>query len=109
MEEGTVIHGTGLTSDLIDAFTGELEAKAPEMAQRARLVFSSVYKALDEDQDGVNYGAYSEDAGDLLLELLDCLDVIAPSGFYFGTHPGDGSDYGWWRQEAAIGKEDAEV
>jgi len=31
--------------------------------------------------------------------VWDAMDEIAPDGYYFGAHPGDGSDYGYWEIE----------
>ena len=78
---GTVSHGTMLTSDLIPAFMAELPA-----SHKLRVEY---------DEHGYN----AADADDLLECLFDALDAQAPEGCYFGAHPGDGSDYGYWPVE----------
>jgi hypothetical protein len=35
----------------------------------------------------------------LLESLFDTLDNYSPEGYYFGAHPGDGSDYGFWEMD----------
>lgn len=32
-------------------------------------------------------------------ELFDTLNSYAPEGYYFGAHIGDGSDFGFWKDE----------
>lgn len=41
----------------------------------------------------------SEDADFDLDELTNLLNDAAPAGHYFGAHPGDGADFGFWPHE----------
>ena len=41
----------------------------------------------------------SEDCQYDLDYLFDTLDELSPKGYYFGSHHGDGSDYGFWKCE----------
>lgn len=43
---------------------------------------------------------YEEQADMLLQEtVFDAMNDLAPEGYYFGSHPGNGSDFGFWELE----------
>ena len=70
----TVSHGTFQPRHLVPAFADlltELGSPAPPMD-------------------------FTDEAVD---ELICQLDRLAPKGYYFGSHPGDGSDFGFWRYD----------
>ena len=46
----------------------------------------------DEDTIEEAYFIYHE-------ELFDKLNCLAPEGYYYGTHPGDGACFGFWQRE----------
>jgi hypothetical protein len=90
---GTVSHATMRTEDLIPSFLWE--AKHLRLTKAERKEVSRISKASDVD------GYYeTEDADfDLNESLFNILDNHSLPYFYFGAHPGDGSDYGWWLVE----------
>lgn len=89
--EGTVIHGTMRTQDLIPAFLDVAQKIAPvEYAQMVSAI--PAYAFEDDDAEWWT----SDEAHYMLEELFDLLDRCAPEGCYFGAHEGDGSDYGFW-------------
>jgi len=89
---GSISHGTMRPQDLIPAFLEVLKKLDP--AKHAEL---SAYVG-DEDDNSPWWD--SEDASMLLNEdLFNALNACAPDGWYFGSHPGDGSDYGFWECE----------
>ena len=101
-QEGTVIHGTHRAQDLIPTLLAEFEEIDPNgYANYADIL-------LDEDKIDVDVIAdlpddhdfwESDDAGFMLEYLFNALDERAPEGRYFGAHPGDGSDFGYWEIE----------
>ena len=103
---GTVSEATHRTEDLIPAFMSVLERYAPER-----------YAQLSEEcpqtlEDG-EYPDYESACAWLEETLFDAMADIAPPYTYFGTHPGDGADFGFWpdieslEEEARYGYGDA--
>lgn len=87
---GTVSHGTFRAEDLIPRFLHVLYELNP----------SAYEKLAAEGQDIISHLQLGLRPGDNILDyILDVADEIngaCPDGYYFGTHEGDGSDYGFW-------------
>jgi hypothetical protein len=91
---GSISSGTMRTEDLLEAFADELEYqrkrnKASLTVQQLHDLHKLIEEARATDPD-------SEDAGEIVNELTDELQAFAPPYAYFGSHPGDGADYGYW-------------
>jgi hypothetical protein len=86
---GTVSHGTMQPRDLIPAFVAILEHYKPEIARERLKEWTEIQN--EQEQDIME--------SELVDRLFDDLDRLAPDGYYFGAHPGDGSDYGYWQFE----------
>ena len=95
---GTIISATHRPQDLVPAFVAEL--------RRLGVSFETVEDVIDhelreylKDENRADDDAWwnSEDCAHLLNETLsDALNEHAPVLCYFGAHPGDGSDFGFW-------------
>ncbi len=86
---GSISHGTMLPEDLIPAFVSELELCSNGNPADKPLIDEA--NALEDYE--------SDEAQDILNDLFDALSNYAPSYGYFGSHPGDGADYGFWLSE----------
>lgn len=97
VHEGTVSWGTMRNEDLIPCFISYLRANWDELSVETRQGVNAIEYALDGW--GAIYYEASEEAYSDLAWLFDALNDLAPEGYYFGAHPGDGSDYGFWEVE----------
>jgi hypothetical protein len=94
---GTISHGTLRYQDLI-----------PKFMEVLRLVDAASYEEMflrplpPPDAEDDDPWWESDDAQWLLEDLFECLDHAAPEGCYFGAHPGDGSDFGFWEVDDGL-------
>lgn len=110
---GTIIHATLRDEDLIPAF---IEAITPHLKQ-LDVGMSIAIKDLIarwnklETEESIEAYCETEESSFDIEELANALDSIAPPFIYFGSHPGDGADFGYWISDDAIemGKQDREL
>lgn len=97
--EGTLISGTHRPQDLIPALAKELYA--------LQLANGLEHDAGETESTLATYGDLPDDSPlweqdfipELIDTLMDLLSAFAPVGHYFGAHPGDGSDFGYWMKD----------
>ncbi len=97
----TLIHGTMRNCDLVPVFLEALKDTV-EYEQMLMGINGSnwnlcVITAGDTSEHDERWQSYEVTC--FAEELFDALDAHAPEGYYFGAHPGDGSDYGYWPDE----------
>lgn len=117
---GSVISGTMRPEELIPAFYGELyydaknkscgDVSAKERKAHLKLVLEAeeyLERYQDADMtferkpscifsDTHRNTPNAETLSEYVDQLADALEAYAGPYFYFGSHPGDGSDYGFW-------------
>jgi hypothetical protein len=97
---GTVSHGTMRPQDLIPAFLDVARDIAPDAyAQMMFAGFPPIPAYVVDEGDASDWWR-GEDCAALLESLFELLNEHAPEGYYFGAHPGDGSDFGFWECES---------
>jgi hypothetical protein len=102
---GSISTGTLRTEDLLPAFADTLEDRgstyesSPDMWDSIRK-----YRSLIDQNmlDMINLTSECVLAKLINETLFDALNELCPPFVYFGTHPGDGSDFGFWPDRDAI-------
>lgn len=89
-ETGSVSSGTLRIEDLVPTFIEEARKHATTDAERTEL------DEMDAERTENGLSFISFDDHENLARLFDMLNEAAPAGYYFGSHPGDGADYGFW-------------
>ena len=87
IEFGTVSHGTLRNEDILPALIDVLVDLNDAAAGRALAEIDAIEESGDWDGDRPYW---------LLDRVIEQLQKYAPEFSYFGTHPGDGSDFGYW-------------
>lgn len=102
---GSVSSGTLRSEDLLDSFRSALEglifdngdylSRSENFPTRDRLnnLIGEAYDAYCEDGETLED---EENASEIVNDLQDALNEFAPEFAYFGAHPGDGADFGFW-------------
>lgn len=93
---GTLISGTHRMCDLIPVMLAAIRDTAEYVQLHDRLPSVVTDPVASEWDDRWN----DADVIYLYEELTDIMERYAPEGYYFGTHPGDGSDFGYWRDDS---------
>lgn len=97
--------GTMKTDDLYLAFISFLEDHDLDTAAQIKEDYKDVIDQMEaeidlcQEEGKIYYHSYINDEEFLIEALFDALDAIAPKNCYFGSHPGDGADYGFWQSE----------
>ena len=105
---GSISSGTMHAEDLIPAFLSQLEHElkhGPKQDRATRKAHAALVRAitkrsdLDSAEESEEYFD-SDHASDDIAALEDALEAYAAPYFYFGSHPRDGADYGFWLSES---------
>jgi hypothetical protein len=100
---GSVSSGTLRSEDLLPAFADLLEMICDENPRPADAQPDVIYMGCDSDahRNLIDEARAVDTDNDSVIvgDLLDALTEFAPDYFYFGAHPSDGADFGFWLHE----------
>ena len=100
MQPGTISHGTMRNQDVLPKLMSTLFTEDPNRAREIWNGNPDFLEALCDLNAGIENPWWdSEDACYMSEELFNVMNEYSPEGHYFGAHPGDGSDFGYWKNE----------
>ena len=88
---GTVSSGTLRFQDLLPSCLDALKGLDRAAYIDFQCDWPTEMKAISQDAD-----IEPEQSSEMLDDLFNRLNESAPEGFYFGSHEGDGADFGFW-------------
>lgn len=91
--QASISHGTMRPQDVLPALLGALVERDEDAYEQCK----HLIPAHASEDDGAAW--WTDEAPGHIDALFDALNDCAPAGLYFGAHPGDGSDYGFWMSE----------
>jgi hypothetical protein len=107
---GSISHSTMRAEDLIPRFCDTLDdirdnyvycdTGEEQTARHHHERINNLLASIEQNRSEVGDDYYTSDAALYDLDsLFDMLNEYAAPYFYFGAHPGDGADYGFWLSE----------
>ena len=94
---GSISTGTLRPEDLLPAFTYKLGELAHNPVSNTSVFKSAGMAEIWQGAiDTINAPDYVHDYDELLDGITDALQEYCPPFVYFGAHPGDGADFGFW-------------
>ncbi|MFA5340329.1 MAG: hypothetical protein WC332_00990 [Clostridia bacterium] len=98
---GSISSGTMRNEDLIPDFVWELKslAKSCKWNKAYKKEHLALCARIEKEMEKEGYFDSDDAVYDLNEDLFNALDQYAAPYFYFGSHPGDGADYGFWLSE----------
>ncbi len=107
-EPGSVSHATLRPEDLIPAFLEHLRMLDPDACNEFRLKNPGLLQALCDRKCGIKSKWWdSEEVIFVMEELFELMEEYAPEGYTFTSHPGDASDFGYWKDDNVMNTEEA--
>lgn len=98
-------------ADFLDNCLVDLDYAEVKRTKKLTAAVRLASALLDAVEVGVEVpGSLNGEIEDFAVNVLnedvnDFLNEIAPNGYYFGAHPGDGSDFGFWPVEEGMDDE----
>ena len=100
---GTVSSGSMREEDLISVFLEvliELDTDHEyESVIREGEQIMELFHYSNENWIEITHEGWNQISLYLNEDLWNAMDSFSPEGYYFGSHPGDGADYGFWEIE----------
>lgn len=116
---GTISHGTMRDTDLLESFSNALEYLSTSNCGKVLYIYeyqkykdiikkARKYRDFLIEYENMLWKDHHKKIRESIFEtvsyiinedLFDALNEFAPPYFYFGSHPGDGANYGFWLSE----------